>query len=54
VGEVQTSDGGDLEAADLHAVVAAVAGVVGDGDVASWQGGELMLELAIGVRRRGD
>jgi hypothetical protein len=31
VGEVQASHGGDLEAADLHACVPAVAGVVGDG-----------------------
>jgi hypothetical protein len=28
VGEVQASDGGDLEAAELEAAVAAVAGVV--------------------------
>jgi hypothetical protein len=32
--EVQESDGGDLQAAELYAVVAAVAGVVGDGDSA--------------------
>jgi hypothetical protein len=43
VGKVQASDGGDLETTDLHVVVAAVAGVVGDGDVAPWQGGEPVL-----------
>src|SRR5215216_3644226 len=37
VGEVQASDGGDLQAAELDVAVAAVAGVVGDGDVAPWQ-----------------
>ena len=41
VGEVQAGDGGDLQAANLGAAVAAVAGVVGNGDsghgrVVSW------------------
>src|SRR5512132_1537732 len=44
VGEVQTSDGGDLQPAELHAVVAAVAGVVQDRDVAPGQSGELVVE----------
>jgi hypothetical protein len=34
VGEVQASEGGDLQAAELHAVVTAVTGVVGDRDLA--------------------
>jgi hypothetical protein len=44
VGEVQASHGGDLEAADLHAVVAPVAGVIGDGDVWPGQGGQLVVQ----------
>ena len=44
VGEVQASDGGDLEAAGLDAAVAAVAGVVGDGNVRPWQGLELVMQ----------
>jgi len=47
VGDVQASDGGDLQAADLHAVVAAVAGVVGDRDLAPGQGGELVVEAGL-------
>src|SRR6266508_432216 len=47
VGEVQAGDGGGLEAADLGAAVAAVAGVVGDGDV--WPGQELELVLERGL-----
>jgi hypothetical protein len=44
VGEVQASHGGDLQAADLHAVVAAVAGVVLGWDVAPRQGGQLAMQ----------
>jgi hypothetical protein len=45
VGEVQASDGGDLQAAQLHAAVAAVADVVGDGDVAPWQASQLLVHV---------
>jgi hypothetical protein len=41
LGEPQASDGGDLQAAELHACVAAVAGLVHDGNVAPRQGGQL-------------
>jgi hypothetical protein len=44
VGEVQASDGGDLQAAQFHPVVAAVAGTVGDGDLAPGEAGELVVE----------
>jgi hypothetical protein len=44
VGEVQASHGGDLQLAKLHAAVAAVAGVVGDRDVAPGQGGQLVVQ----------
>jgi hypothetical protein len=44
VGEVQASDGGDLEAADLQACVPAVAGVVLGWDAAPGQGGELVVQ----------
>jgi hypothetical protein len=44
VGEVQASHGGDLQAADLHAVVAAVAGVVLGWDVAPRQGSQLAMQ----------
>jgi hypothetical protein len=44
VGEVQASHGGDLQAADLHAVVAAVAGVILGWDVAPRQGGQLAMQ----------
>ncbi len=47
MGEVQAGDGGCLQAADLGAAVAAVAGVVGDGDV--WPGQELELVLERGL-----
>jgi hypothetical protein len=47
VGEAQISDGGDLEAAEFHAVVAAVAGVVGDGDLAPGQGLELLVQRGL-------
>ena len=47
VGEVQASDGGDLELAGLDAAVAAVAGVVGDGDLTPGQGHELLLERGL-------
>jgi hypothetical protein len=47
VGEVQARDGGDLQAAGLHAAVAAVAGVVGDWDVPPWQGFELAVERGL-------
>jgi hypothetical protein len=47
VGEVQASDGGDLQAAELHAVVAAVAGVVGDGDLAPGQRLELLVQRGL-------
>jgi hypothetical protein len=44
VREVQAGDGGDLQAAEFHAGVAAVAGVVGDGDLAPGQGGQLVVQ----------
>jgi hypothetical protein len=44
VGEVQTGHGGDLQPAELHAAVAAVAGVVGDGDLAPGQALQLAVE----------
>jgi hypothetical protein len=44
VGEVQASHGGCLQAAALGAAVAAVAGGVGDGDLAPWQGLELVVQ----------
>jgi hypothetical protein len=44
VGEVQASDGGDLEPAGLDAAMAAVAGAVGDGDLVPRQGDELLVE----------
>jgi hypothetical protein len=47
VREVQASDGGDLEAADLHAVVAAVAGLVQHGDVWPRQRGELVAQAGL-------
>jgi len=47
-GRVQASDGGCLQAADLHAVVAAVVGVVGDGDLAPGQGGQLVQGTRVG------
>jgi hypothetical protein len=47
VGEVQASHGGDLRPAELHAAVAAVAGVVGDRDVAPRQGSELIVEAGL-------
>jgi hypothetical protein len=43
-GGSQACDGGDLEAAELHACVAAVAGLVSDADVAPGQGGELVVQ----------
>jgi len=47
VGDVQAGDGGCLQAAGLGAAVAAVAGVVGDRDIAPRQGGELMVEAGL-------
>jgi hypothetical protein len=44
VGEVQASDGGDLEPAGLDAAMAGVAGAVGDGDLVPRQGDELPVE----------
>jgi hypothetical protein len=44
VGEVQASHGGDLQAAEFDPAVAAVAGVVGEGDLAPRQGGELLVQ----------
>jgi len=44
VGEVQASDGGGLQAAELGPTMAAVAGVVGDGDLAPGQGGQLVVQ----------
>jgi hypothetical protein len=44
VGEVQAGDSGDLQAAGLHAAVAAVAGVVSDGDITPGQELELVVE----------
>jgi hypothetical protein len=47
VGEVQASDGGDRQAAELGPAVAAVAGVVGDGDVAPGQCLELVVQRGL-------
>jgi hypothetical protein len=47
VGEVQARDGGDLQAAGLDAAVAAIAGVVGDGNVRPWQGLELVVQRGL-------
>jgi len=47
VGEVQAGDGGDLEAAELDPAVAAVAGVVCDGDIAPGQELELLVERGL-------
>jgi hypothetical protein len=49
VGEVQASDGGDLEAAGLDPAMAAVAGLVGDGDVWPRQRGELVVQAGLVV-----
>jgi hypothetical protein len=43
-GKVEASDGGDLQTADLHAAVAAVVGVVGDGDLAPGQALQLVVQ----------
>jgi hypothetical protein len=43
-GKPRASDGGDLQAADLGPTVAAVAGVVLDGDLVPGQGGELVVQ----------
>jgi hypothetical protein len=47
VGESQASDGGDLGAADLHAVVAAVVCLVRHGDVWPRQSLELLVERGL-------
>jgi hypothetical protein len=47
VGEVQAIHGGDLEPADLHACMPAVAGLVHDGDVWPRQGGELAMQRGL-------
>jgi hypothetical protein len=47
VGEVQGSHGDDLQAAELDATVATVMGVVGDGDRAPGQGGQLAVEAGL-------
>jgi hypothetical protein len=47
VGEVQARDGGDLQAADLDAAVAAVAGGVGDEDLTPGQALELLVERGL-------
>ena len=47
MGEVQAGDGGDLQPAGLDPAVAAVAGVVSDGDVAPGQGLELVVERGL-------
>jgi hypothetical protein len=47
VGEVQASHGGDLQAADLGPAVAAVAGLVSDGDVAPGEAGELVVQRGL-------
>jgi hypothetical protein len=39
--------GGDLQAAELHAVVNAVTGAVGDGDLAPGQAGQLMVQRGL-------
>src|SRR5215203_1292602 len=44
VGEVQAGDGGDLQAAGLDPAVAAVAGAVGDGDLAPGQASQLVVQ----------
>jgi hypothetical protein len=44
VGEVQASDGGDLQAAELDPAVAAVAGAVGNQEVAPGQDLELLVQ----------
>jgi hypothetical protein len=44
VAEVQAGDGGDLQPAEFDPAVAAVAGVVSDGDVAPGQGLELVVD----------
>jgi hypothetical protein len=46
-GEVQASEGGDLQAAERYAVVTAVTGVVGDGDLAPGQAGQLMVQRGL-------
>jgi hypothetical protein len=43
VGKVQASDRGDLQAAGLDPAVAAVAGVVGDGDLLPGQASQLLV-----------
>jgi hypothetical protein len=48
VGEAQASDRGDLQPAELHAAVAAVAGLVHHGDVAPGQASQLAAYLAAG------
>jgi hypothetical protein len=45
MGELQAGHGGDLQPVEFHPCVAAVAGVVGDGDLAPRQGGELVWRL---------
>jgi hypothetical protein len=47
VREVQASHGGDQESADLHAGVAAVVGLIGDGDLAPGQGGKLVVQRGL-------
>jgi hypothetical protein len=49
VGEVQASDGGDLEPAELDPAVAAVTGVVLGGDVAPGQDLELLVQRGLVV-----
>jgi hypothetical protein len=44
VGEVKAGDRGDLQAAGLDPAVAAVAGVVLDGDLPPGQGSELLVQ----------
>jgi hypothetical protein len=44
VREVQAGDGGDLQPADLDPAVAAVAGVIQDGDVAPGQASQLAVQ----------
>jgi hypothetical protein len=53
VGKPQARDGGDLQAAELHAAVATVVGVVGDVDVTPPQDLELLVQaglLALTIR----
>jgi hypothetical protein len=47
VGEPEAGDGGDLQPAGLDVAVAAVVGVVGDGDLTPGQGPELLVQRGL-------